>query len=51
MLPRQSLKTRADVVELVDFAQNCFENHGCTAFSPVTLSWEDFRWTGLGQKT
>ena len=50
-MPREPLKTRADVVELVDFTQDRFENHGYTAFWSVTLSWEDFRWTGLGQKT
>ena len=39
MLPRQPLKTRANVVELVDFTQDRFENHGYTAFSSGTLSW------------
>jgi len=51
MFIRQALKTCADVVEMVDFALDCFKNHGYTAFSPGTLRWEDFRWTGLGQKT
>ncbi len=34
MLLRQSLQARTDVVQFVDFAQDCLENHGYTAFSP-----------------
>jgi hypothetical protein len=33
MLLRQSFKTRADVVELVDFVQDRFKSHGYTALS------------------
>jgi hypothetical protein len=50
-LSRQSLKPRADIVELIDFAQDRFKSHGYTAFLLKCLRWEDFRWTGLGQKT
>jgi hypothetical protein len=32
MLVRQSLKPRADTVELIDFAQDCCKRHGQTAF-------------------
>jgi len=31
VLFRQSLKTRADVVELIDFVENRFKSHGYTA--------------------
>jgi hypothetical protein len=51
MLLRQPLKTCADVVELIDFIEYRFKNHGLTALSLRNLRWEDFRWTGLGQKT
>jgi len=51
MLLRQSLKTCADIVELVDLVKDRFKTHGYTARSMRSLGWEDFRWTGLGQKT
>ena len=51
MLFRQSLNPRADIVELIDFAQDRFKRHGQTALSLKSLRWENFRWTGLGQKT
>jgi hypothetical protein len=31
VLFRQSLKTHADIVELIDFVQNRFKSHGYTA--------------------
>jgi hypothetical protein len=33
MLLRQSLKARADVLELVDFVQDRFKNHGHTSLA------------------
>lgn len=33
MSVRQSLKTRTDIVELIDFAQDRLKRHGHTAFS------------------
>jgi hypothetical protein len=51
MLLCQCLKTRTDVVELVDFAQDRLKWHGHTALSLNHLRGENFRWTGLGQKT
>ena len=48
---RQSLKECADIVELIDFVEDRFKNHGYTALSLRNLRWYDFRWTGLGQKT
>jgi hypothetical protein len=37
MLLRQSLETRADVVELVDFLKDRFKHHGYTALSLRSL--------------
>jgi hypothetical protein len=37
MLLRQSFKTRADAVELVDFVQDRFKSHGHTALLPGNL--------------
>jgi len=51
MLVRQSLKPRADTTKLIDFAQDRCKRHGQTAFLAESLRWENFRWTGLGQKT
>ena len=48
---RQSLKTLADAVELFDFVQDRVKRHGYTALPNKPKVWEDFRWTGLGQKT
>jgi hypothetical protein len=48
---RQPLKPFADIVELIDFAQDRFKSHGQTALSLKNLRWKNFRWTGLGQKT
>jgi hypothetical protein len=48
---RQPLKPRADVLELFGFAQNRIERHEHTRFLAKRLRWENFRWTGLGQKT
>jgi hypothetical protein len=47
ILLRQCLKTRADVAELIDFAQDRFKRHGHTALLLKNLRWEDVRWTGL----
>jgi hypothetical protein len=33
MSVRQSLKTRTDIVELIDFAQDRFEKHGHTSLA------------------
>jgi hypothetical protein len=38
MLLRQCVKTRADVVELIDFAQDRLKRHGHTALSLKHLS-------------
>jgi hypothetical protein len=38
-------------VELVDFAQDRVKGHGQAVLSLKTLRWENFRWTGLGQRT
>ncbi len=51
MLLRQSLKTRTDAMKLVNFVQDRFKRHGYTALPKKPKVWEDFRWTGLGQKT
>ena len=51
MLLRQSLETCADIVKVVDFVKDRIKTHGYTAPSMRNLRWEDFRWTGLGQKT
>ena len=51
MLLSESFETRADVVKLVDLVQDRFKNHGLTALPLRSLGLEDFRWTGLGQKT
>jgi hypothetical protein len=51
MLLRQRLKASADIVELIDFAQDCLERHGHTVLSQKRLRWGNFRWTGLVQKT
>jgi hypothetical protein len=48
---RQFLKPPADPVELIDFAQDRCKRHGQTASSLKSLRWENFRWTGLGQRT
>ena len=36
---------------VVLFAQDRHKRHGQSALSLKSLRWEDFRWTGLGQKT
>lgn len=51
MLLRQSLKTVADAVELFDFAQDRFKRHWLHRSFEEPKVWEDFRWTGLDQKT
>jgi hypothetical protein len=38
MLFRQPLNPRADIVELIDFAQDRFKRHGQTAFLLKSLS-------------
>jgi hypothetical protein len=43
MLLRQCLKTRPDVVELIDFVQNRFKSHGYTALSLKNLRWEELQ--------
>jgi len=48
---RQCLKTLTHVLELIEFAQNRLKRHEYTALSLKNLRWENFRWTGLGQKT
>jgi len=47
MLLSQSLKTRTDAMKLVNFVQDRFKSHGCTAFRKKPKVWENFRWTGL----
>ena len=51
MLFRQPLKPRADTMEVIDFAQDRLKSHKYTALLLKHLRWENFRWTGLGQKT
>jgi len=51
MFVRQSLKTRTDAMELINFVQDRFKRHRHTAIPKEPKVWEDFRWTGLGQKT
>jgi len=51
MLICQPLKPSADTVKLIDLAQDRRKRHGQTALSLKSLRWENFRWTGLGQKT
>jgi hypothetical protein len=47
MLVRQCLKTRADVLELIDFAQDRLKRHGYTSLDEEPSRWVNFRWTGL----
>jgi hypothetical protein len=47
--PSQSLKA-ACCLTLIDFAQDRCERHAQTAHSLESLRWENFRWTGLGQR-
>jgi hypothetical protein len=35
----------------IDFAPDRCKRHGRPALSLKNLRWENFRWTGLGQKT
>ena len=51
MFIRQELETGAYVVELVHFVQNRLKMHAYTGFPLPSLREENFRWTGLGQKT
>ena len=51
MFLRQCFKTGTDCVEVIDFAQDRLKRHGHIALSLKHLRWENFRWTGLGQKT
>jgi hypothetical protein len=51
MFLRQCLKTCTHVLQLIDFAQDRLKRHGDTALSLNNLRGENFRWTGLGQKT
>ena len=44
---RRNLKLPA----LVLFVQGCCKRHVQTLLSLKSLRWENFRWTGLGQKT
>jgi hypothetical protein len=44
-------QARADIVELIDFAQDRFKIHVQTALPLNSLRRENFRWTGLGQRT
>jgi hypothetical protein len=48
---RQCLKPCADIVEMIDFVQDRLKKHGQTTLLLKSLRWENFRWTGLGQKT
>ena len=45
-----SHSSRADIANLLGFAQDRCKRHGHTGPS-LNLRWENFRWTGLGQKT
>jgi hypothetical protein len=47
MLLSQSLKSSADVVELIDFVQNRLKRHWVYLSRLENLRWENFRWTGL----
>jgi hypothetical protein len=51
MFLRQCFETRTDFVELINFAQDRMKRHEHTALSLKHLRGENFRWTGLGQKT
>ena len=51
MLLRESLETRTDAMEPVNFVQKCFKGHWAPLYRKKPKVWEDFRWTGLGQKT
>jgi hypothetical protein len=51
MLLRQYLKTGTYVLELVNFMQDRLKRHAYTDFPLQCLRGENFRWTGLGQKT
>ena len=48
---RQSLQTVTDAVELFNFVQDRIKRHEYTTLPKKPKVWEDFRWTGLGQKT
>jgi hypothetical protein len=52
MLLRQTLKPSADIVQLIDFVQDRFKRHADTALMERKPKvWDNFRWTGLAQKT
>jgi hypothetical protein len=39
-----------DILEVINFAQDSLKRHGFTGLAEKPR-WENFRWTGLGQKT
>jgi hypothetical protein len=43
MLLRQRLKVSTDIVELIDFAQDCLKRHGHTALSQKRLRWGELQ--------
>ena len=51
MLLSKFLKTGTDTMEPVHFVQKRFKGHWPPLFWKKPKVWEDFRWTGLGQKT
>jgi hypothetical protein len=51
MLLRQPLKTRTDAMELSTSFRIASKDLGTPLFRKNLKVWEDFRWTGLGQKT
>ena len=52
MLFGNSLQTRTDIMELIHFVEDRFKKHEHTAFSKDEPKvGENFRWTGLGQRT
>ena len=50
MLLRQFLQARAHTVELVNFIQDRLKRHAYAWPLAENLRWENFRWTGLGQR-
>jgi hypothetical protein len=49
--PRPVAQGTADIAQSIDFAHERCQRCRRTAYSLKRLRWENFRWTGLGQKT
>ena len=43
MFLRQSFEARADLMELLDFAQDRFKRHGNITLHGEAQNWEDYR--------